>query len=399
MRKTTNAMPIAAGAADRKRGFRFGLESEYLLVDEATFRPLGYRELCFDELDSLLESISTDDLPSAGELQPTPPHRKVMPYYIEGYHVPDAETEGSQLIPKGIEIRTPACDSIDQTLELLATLFERLQGALTQRGLQAVALSHHPLEDDFDGPQGKRPHDRWQWCLQAMLTYGPDINISLPADLAASLEPKDLFAKVNYYAPALAAMSLASPVHRGRPWRINGRLGKSVRTYRRSLSGQALRMHPKQGGRLEFKSFEMSTRLADFRAYLLLWLTLLLDRELKGRASSQSRVYDLGAVACEGLAVAHVRERAAEVLESAERILPAWGFDPAPLKAFTRRVATRHVPADDILDLWQRESSLPDVLRHLALLLPEASDDASGLDGGALRMPGRERSAELISRN
>jgi hypothetical protein len=282
---------------------------------------------------------------------------------------------------------------------LLATLYERLQEALRRCGLEAVALSHHPLEDDFSGPQGKRPYDRWQWCMQAMLTYGPDVNISLPAGLAAKLETADLFPKVNYYAPALAAMSLASPIHRGKPWVINGRLGKSVRTYRRSLSGQALRVHPGQGGRLEFKSFEMSPRLGDFHAYLLLWLTLLLDDGLAGRATNQSRVYDLGTVACEGLDVRHVRERAAEVLDSAARTLPAWGFDPAPLAPFAQRVAGRRVPADDILALCQRGHSLSAILRHLATLRPEASAAVPGLEGETVRPAGvgsPTRSVELI---
>jgi carboxylate-amine ligase len=403
MKQRTNAWArtiLPALGRRRAQGFRFGLESEYLLVEAATYRPLGYRELNFDELDAMLESIPIDDLPSTGDLQPTPPHRKVMPYYIEGYHVPDLETEGAYVIPKGIEIRTPPRDSIAQTLELLATLYERLQEALTRYGYQAVALSHHPLEEDFTGPQGKRPYERWQWCMQAMLTYGPDINISLPPDLAKQLDTTDLFAKVNYYAPALAAMSLASPIHRGKPWIINGRLGRSVRTYRRSLSGQALRVHPKQGWRLEFKSFEMSPRLGDFHAYLLLWLTLLLDTDLAGWANNQARVYDLGAVACHGLHVRHVRERAAEVLESAERTLPAWGFDPTPLEPFSQRVATRRVPADDILALYKRDRSLPGVLRHLAGLRAEKPTDVPGWDGDSLYpvgLPSPERCADLIS--
>jgi hypothetical protein len=114
----------------------------------------------------------------------------------------------------------------------------------------------------------------------------------------------------------------------------------------------------------------MSHRLGDFHAYLLLWLALLLDDGLTGRASDQARVYDLGAVACEGLALDRVRFRAAEVLDRAMRVLPGWGFDPAPLAPFARRVATRRVPADEILALYEREQSVEGALRHLAELLP-----------------------------
>ncbi len=358
----------------RGDGFLFGLESEYMLVESGTFRPLRRRELSFADLNATLESIPVGDLPPPRGLAAVRPHRRAMPFYVEGYHLPDPDSANPELIPKGIEIRTPPCDSIEGTLELLAALHERLQEALARRGLSAAALSHHPVEDHFEGPQGTRTYERWQWCMQAMLTYGPDVNISLPPVLARRLDNAELSAKVNHYAPALAAMSLASPFHRGQPWVIHGRVGKSLRTYRRSVVGQALKLHPAQPGRLEFKSFEMTHRLSDFHAYLLLWLALLLDDGLPGRGTDQSRIYELGAVACDGLAVAHVHDRAEEMLDRAIRVLPAWGFDSSALVPFARRVAARRVPADEILALHDRELSLHGVLKHLTVLLPEGVD-------------------------
>jgi Glutamate-cysteine ligase family 2(GCS2) len=355
----------------RNRGFRFGLESEYLLVEADTFRPLSYRELAFAELNDMLEGIPVADLPSPHGMELLRPHRRVMHYYVEGYHVPDVDAAVPDILPKGIEIRTPPRSSIAETLELLATLHDRLQDALVARGMRAVALSYHPVDDHFEGPQGTRSLDRWQWVMQSMLSYGPDVNISLPEHVAERIEEVDLVSKVNYYAPALVALSLASPYHRGKPWIINGRVGKSLRTYRRSVAGQSVRFHPRQQGRLEFKSFEMTHRLGDFHCYMLLWLTLLLDGRLEGRASAQSRIYDLGAVACDGLAVAHIRDRAAEVLDRAARVLPLWGFDPAPLERFVQRVATRRVPADEIMALHEHHQSMYAVLKSLSVLEPE----------------------------
>ncbi len=352
----------------REDRFRFGLEAEYLLVDAATFRPLSFREMSFRALNEVLESISVGDLPPPHGLELIRPHGRLMHYYVEGYHVPDVDAAEPDLIPKGIEIRTPPRSSIAETLSLFATLHERLQRALADRGWQAVALSHHPLDDHFEGPRGSRTIERWNWSMQAMLTYGPDVNISLPARLSERIIETDLIAKVNHYAPALAVMSLASPFHRGQPWMTAGRIGKSLRTHRRSVFGQPLRLHPAQGGRTEFKGFEMSHRVADFEAYFLLWLTLLLDQGLKGRSTLQSRVYDLGAVARDGLAVNHVRERAAEVLERANRVLPMWGFETAALKAFAQRLASRLVPADEIIAWYREDPSLPNVLRRLAVL-------------------------------
>jgi carboxylate-amine ligase len=263
-------------------------------------------------------------------------------------------------------------------------LHERLQLALGELGYRAVSMSHHPTADRFDGPQNKRRHDFWQWAMLAMTTYGPDINVSLPPDLNERLDFADLHAKVNYYAPALTALSLASPFYLGRLWEIRGRVGKSIRTYRRSVIAPAIELHPHEAGRLEYKTFETSNRLEDFHAYFLLWLELLLDRSLKGRASEQTRIYDLGAVARDGLAADTIRERAAEVLYKAPSLLAAWGFDPGPLESFRLRLETGRVPADDLIDLFEFEQSIPGVLRHLATLVPHAGVESREIKAAAV---------------
>ncbi|MBX6312453.1 MAG: hypothetical protein IRY99_05965 [Isosphaeraceae bacterium] len=363
---------------ERRWDFRFGLEAEYLLVEAESFRPLSYRELAFEELNATLEAIPVGDLPPPDGLEPKPPHRKPTPYEVEGYHLPDPDSDPVTLLPKGVEIRTPIRPSIEGCLECLETLHERLQRALAGLGYQAVALSHHPTEDRFEGPQHGRRYDQWRWSQEVMLTNGPDVNVGLPPRLAARLDPVDLLAKVNHYAPALVALSLAAPLCRGGLWEIRGRIGKSLRTYRRSVFGQAVELHPEQGGRLEFKAFDMTWRLEDFHNFFLLWLALLLDDGLRGRASDQSRIYDLGAIARYGLEVATVRARAAEVLERAPAVLAAWGFDPQPLGALRRRLATGRLPADEIVGMYEHELSIPAVLRQLAVLTPRARTRAAG---------------------
>jgi len=307
-----------------------------------------------------------------------------MPFAVEGYHVPDPELKPIDLLPKGVEIRTPICPTIEVCLECLLVLHERMQTALGELGYRAVALSHHPVEDCFEGPQNKRRHDFWQWAMTAMTTYGPDVNVSLPPHLNERLDAADLHAKVNYYAPALTALSLASPFGRGGLWAIRGRVGKSLRTYRRSVIAPAIELHPQEGGRLEFKTFEMTHRLGDFHAYFLLWLALLLDDGLQGRASGQSRVYDLGAVAREGLGVEGVRDRAAEVLERSPGVLAGRGFDPRPLEPFRHRLASGRLPADGLIALYERERSIPAVLRHLAALRPAEGAGAAPREGMAI---------------
>jgi len=348
----------------KRNGFHFGLEAEFLVVDAASFRPLWHHDLKFKTLNTALEAISVDDF-QCDNFKIEPPHRKASPYVVEGYHLPDPQMKPIDLLPKGVEIRTPVCASIEDCLAAFKTLHTRLQHALAELGYRAAALSFHPTEVHFEGPQNKRRHDFWQWAMEAMLTYGPDVNVSLPKEIATELDFKDLNKKVNFYAPALTALTLASPLRQGDLWRIRGRVGKSVRTYHRSSTAPAIEIHPDEQLRLEFKTFEMTTSLTDYRNYFLVWLALLLDDGLKGRASDQTRIYDLGRVACNGVQAETVLERASEVLTRVPEVLTPWGFDCESLDLFKHRLETGHLPADEIITTFEREKSIPATLRQL----------------------------------
>lgn len=89
----------------KRDGFRFGLEAEFLLADAATFQPLWYRDLGFAQLSAALEAIPVDEF-SEG-LEAEPPQRQGGPYVVEGYHLPDPDMNPVDLLPKGVEIRTP----------------------------------------------------------------------------------------------------------------------------------------------------------------------------------------------------------------------------------------------------------------------------------------------------
>lgn len=351
-----------------RQDFGFGLEAEYLLVEADTHRPLWYRDLSFEAINAAMEAIPDGDLPPLEGLELERPHRKRMCYMVEGYHVPDPDFNPIDLWPKGVEIRTPVCSSIEACLDWLATLHQRLAAAMSPMGYRMAALSHHPIEHHFDGPQNKRRYDFWQWAMEVMLTYGPDINISLPSELEARLDLDDLHAKVNYYGPAMAALSLGSPLYRGGLWTIRGRVGKSVRTHRRSVVAPALEVHPEENGRLELKLFEMTCSLADFHGYFLLWLAVLLDETLDGRASRQTCVYDLGQIARLGLEAETIRDRAASLLEHAPAVLLPWGFHVRPLEQFQARLDRGRLPADWIVEVFHREGTAAGVLRHLTEL-------------------------------
>jgi carboxylate-amine ligase len=112
----------------------------------------------------------------------------------------------------------------------------------------------------------------------------------------------------------------------------------------------------------------MSCSFVDYRNYFLLWLGLLLDDGLKGRASDQTRIYDLGQVARRGLEAEAVVDRASIVLDRAPQTLKPWGFDCSTLGSFAERLACKRLPSDDIVSTFEREQSISGTLRHLSRL-------------------------------
>lgn len=344
--------------------FLFGIEAEYLLVDSQTFRPLWHSDLVFEKLNSLLEKIPVSDIPSDG-FNIKPLHNRAIPYLVEGYYITDSNYKPMELLPKGVEIRTPATASITDCLKYLWVLHGRMQAMLGKNGYAAVGLSHHPTETEFSGPQCYERYDWWQWAMQVMTTYGPDVNISLPRSYSSKIDVDDLFRKINYYAPAMTALTVASPLADGGLWRIRGQVGKSYRTYRRSLFAPPVTIHRKPSLRFELKCLEMSNSLIDYHNYLLIWFAFLLDNQLPGRASDQSRVYDLGQVARFGLAAETIRSRASEILNQTERICKSMGLSVGTLDVFWQRLETGRVPADEIIEVYRQERSIESTLRHL----------------------------------
>jgi carboxylate-amine ligase len=350
--------------------FRFGLEAEFMLADSKTFKPLWYKDVTFKTLDEIFESIPLDGIPSLEGLSAEPPHKKLMPFIVEGYGIPDANFEIHDAYPKGIEIRTPVCNSIAQVLNVYEDLYGRIKSALAEKSFCPIAISHHPIESKFSGPQNKRRHDFWLWAMEVMTTYGPDINVSFPKEVTTKLfgNIPDLNAKVNYYAPAMSAVSLASPFFHGKPWTLKNLPGKSYRTFKRSVVAPAIELHEDENFRIEFKVFEMSKYSKDFEVYILLVLALFLDDTLKGRASDQERIYDAGAVARFGLKAEGMQDRFVELLQKAPKILTQFGFDPSPLERLHARVEHNLSPANEMLEIFAKTQSIPAVMKEFSYL-------------------------------
>lgn len=332
------------------KDFHFGLEAEFIVRSSQTKQPLHHKDLTFSFLNKILEDIPCADLPSLEGLDTESPHKILMPYVVEGYHVHNEAGEKTDLLPKGLEIRTPVCASISQLLTVFSELYHRLETALDGQALSLMSLSHHPKETKFSGPQCGRRYDFWQWAMEVMTTYGPDINISLPDDVWKSVDLEDLHGKINYYGPALAALTVGSPIREQKLWKIRDVYGQSFRMYKRSYIAPAIEIHPHEGNRLEFKLFDMPRSLKDVELHFIMFLGLLLNDELKGRASHQTRIYDLGQVAVHGLDFDTARERAAQFLSTTPKTLERWGFGSFSdsWQKFAQQVELRETPAKDV---------------------------------------------------
>jgi len=354
-------MSSGLGAIDK---FGFGLETEFLLLDKQSQAPLFCHDLNFEQLLDLLDAIPVADFSTDG-FNIKPLHRLASPYLVEGYYLTDSEMKPLSLLAKGVEVRTPIAATIEQSVSDLKTLYARLQSAVSTIGYDTAIISHHPLVSKFDAPPNYTRHDYWQWALTAMTTMGPDVNISVPTELAEQIDLDALHEKINYYMPSIVAMSLASPIVDGDLWRVRGKIGKSMRTYRRSLWAPLYYIHKEPALRFEFKGFEMATCLNDYKAFFLLCLPLLLDHSLEGKASDATRMYDLGQIAANGVEPYFVRERAIAIMESAEKIAREYGFDRSPLDAFWSRLTSGRLPADDLVDLFVSTGSIPQMMSNL----------------------------------
>ncbi len=151
----------------------------------------------------------------------------------------------------------------------------------------------------------------------------------------------------------MTALSLNSPFCEGKLWTHQGKIGKSYRTFKRSTFAPPIEYHGNEGNRFEFKTFDMAPALEDYNLYFLLVLTLILDKDLKGRNSNFARIYGLGEVSLNGLDSYQVAETLSELQASCARTLPQFGFDLAPLNKLEAVLSSKKVAADYLIEMYQ----------------------------------------------
>jgi hypothetical protein len=77
----------------------------------------------------------------------------------------------------------------------------------------------------------------------------------------------------------------------------------------------------------------------------------------------------MGQIACDGINSETVRKRADEVLTRIPDVLGPWGFDCRSIACLSERLQSLHIPADDIVAIFEKEKSVEGTLRYLSDLI------------------------------
>ncbi len=284
--------------------FRFGIEHEVAFV-RSDGRFADFTNTTYDEFAAIVAALPeyAED-PQCLRLGDAGIRRKR--WYIEGIERFDPTGKMRECRPKGIEIRTTIQTTIAATIQALQNSFDQLQQAAQTYGFtpiltsfnphQTAFIPHPPLNQYEIDRLNAVPEDRTEHL--AMLTYGPDLNLSVANASVADLI--DWGRKLTYYSPYILPFSYSHSIYQGQPW-----AGYSVRTFYRTGQRPAVLVFvadsqdlidsdpslTKQAqitaeiGRLEFKAFD-SCNFERYASLLALLKGLMRDRTLLDRATT-----------------------------------------------------------------------------------------------------------------
>lgn len=355
--------------------FAFGIEHEVAFLD-AEKRFIDWTHTSFADMASIIAALPLykEDYP---QLRIGDAGIKQKRWYIEGFERYNNAGQVIDCAPKGIEIRTTIHPTISGAVQELTTSFEQLSAQVRTVGFTPVCISFHPYQTSFspDPPlneyeQGRRhisPEKRTAFL--PMVTYGPDLNISLQG-----LAPAEIIAlgqKLTYYSPFLIPFSYSSPFYNGRLWE-----GLSIRTFLRTGVRPAAMVFlarpeellvsdpsltkiariPAEIGRIEFKACDSCANFAIYASLLSLLKGLVLDQTLTGKAMVPDiPLHQLSAR--QGFSDKDILAGAWKVLEAAERALRA-DPDVRLLDPLWTMLISQRSPAHDLIQIFKETGSI-----------------------------------------
>lgn len=356
---------------------RCGIEFEYLIIDIAgpqAGRIRDFGNLPFPWISDLLADKPGCDDPAlaTGDLG-----IKSGYWYLEGDERFHDDGSFRTLEVKGVEIRTPPAASVAGALAKLLEIESQLAVRLAENdlGLGIVGFNPERPRYDFTPPLNpwerelRQAHRAYDGSQISTLSYGPDINLSMPGWSAE--QALEAARKLNYYAPCILPFSFSSPFFAGHRWP-----GCSKRTFERAglrptvklfLDDEALARLaptsrqvyptrlPSEAGRIEFKAFDAQPSFALLAACCHLLEGICRSDELTGQSENvEIERYQRAAQA--GFADQNLCDQAGEVLAKARAALLLAGkqASAAALAPLDILLSNRLTPAQALIDLYRQ---------------------------------------------
>ncbi|MDZ8087466.1 MAG: glutamate--cysteine ligase [Nostoc sp. DedQUE12b] len=361
--------------------FLFGIEHEVAFLNkEGKFADFSHTK--FADFNQIIEKLPTyqSDYP---QLRVGDAGIKQKRWYIEGFERFVDSDKPIDCLPKGIEIRTTIHSNIEAVISELSESFRSLCKVAATFGFSPSLISFNPYKTVFE-PQPplndyevkrRQASPEKQTAHIPMLTYGPDLNISV-SNLSTE-RVIDIGRKLTYYSPYIVPFSYSSPFYNGSLWD-----GLSVRTFIRTGKRPAALVFvqkqeqlidsipsltkiariPAEVGRIEFKACDSCDDFSIYAALLVLLKGLVLDKTLPGRATiPDAALHQLSAK--EAFENEDIFENSTKVLQAAEVAL---GDDPdvhylTPLKVLLAKRKTR---SHELIQMFHHLSSIEEVIRQ-----------------------------------
>ena len=342
-------------------GRKYGIEAEYALV-QPDGRFADFTNTSYAEIRPLLETLPDYGHP---ELRVGDAGIRVKNWYAEGDERFDEGGRSTGLAFKGIEIRTPVCATIEESISSLQALRAMLRHALEAQGWSFLAIGFNPCTAAYEPAYAPWERDfHASHAANALpqistLSYGPDFNFSCSRDTPKALI--ESVRRLTFYSPFIVPFSFSSPFLGGRLWE-----GLSYRTFRRTGPRPAALAHlsgahdhplakeadpPSQHLRIEFKAFDMlgNDRLLAELFHLVVGIARCDPRALPGSADAPDAALHRKA-ALTGFEDDRIREGATAVLAASGS---RHGF---PL--LREMLATRRTPAHAMRERFAQTGSL-----------------------------------------
>lgn len=353
--------------------FRFGIEHEFPVINRDDHF-LDFSNTSFQDFDRIIEELpefSSD----ANTLRTGDLGIKSKRWYIEGFERFSEKGEYIRTDPKGFEIRTPICDTIEEAILTLSVDYVRWKECAEKYGYRPARTALNPFRTEFIPHP---PLNSWeledrstpeeQTAYIHMLTYGPDLSFSHP-DLTSD-EIIEIGKKLTYYSPFIVPFSYSSPFYQGELWG-----GYSRRTFYRTGERPSVLVFledeskiipsfptltdrariPAEAGRIEFKAFDCPPDAQLYGSLAALLIGLTLDDTLGGRLLTPSAEAHQHS-ATHAFDAEDIFEGSREILSAARAALPKdW---KCQLDRLDDMLAERRVPAHDMIDTYKESGSI-----------------------------------------